>query len=55
MTQLDATLDAIDVSTKIMTKAFDFDIPCSTLQNHLFGTKLSRKRGKSGVLTPFEE
>lgn len=55
MAQCDATLDAVDASTKIMTKACDFDTPCSTLQNHLFGIKMSRKRGKSSVLTPSEE
>lgn len=55
MAQLDVTLDAVDASSKIMTKACDFDIPCSTLQNHLFGIEMSRKRGKFGVLTPSEE
>jgi hypothetical protein len=55
MAQLDTALDAVDAQMQIIIAAHDFGIPCSTLQNHLFGTTISRKWGKPKVLTPCEE
>lgn len=46
-TQLNIALNVVDAETKIMFAAQEFGIPCSTLQNHLFGTTMSRKRGKT--------
>jgi hypothetical protein len=46
---------AIDDGAPIKTVARLYGIPTTSLRHHVFGKTLSRKRGKSGVLSSEEE
>ena len=53
--QLQAAIAAIDAGNRISTVARDFDIPASSLRDHINGRTLQRKKGRQGVLTVEEE
>jgi hypothetical protein len=52
---LNAAMLAIDDGAPIKTVARLYGIPTTSLRHHVFGKTLSRKRGKSGVLSSEEE
>jgi hypothetical protein len=53
--QLKAALSAVERGSPVQTAALDFDIPRTTLRNHVMGLSLTRKRGRKPVLSRTEE
>jgi hypothetical protein len=53
--QLRSALFAVERESPVQTTALDFDIPRSTLRNHVMGLSVSRKRGRKLVLSKAEE
>jgi hypothetical protein len=52
---LKAAIRAVEEGCKIREVARHFDIPASSLADHVHGRTLTRKRGRGGVLTDVEE
>jgi hypothetical protein len=52
---LQAALRAVDAGGKVRAVARYFDIPHSSLSDHVHGKTLTRKKGRAGVLTVQEE
>jgi hypothetical protein len=48
---LQAALRAVDAGGKVRAVARYFDIPHSSLSDHVHGKTLTRKKGQAGVLT----
>jgi hypothetical protein len=53
--QLKAALSAVERGSPVQTAALDFDIPKTTLRNHVMGLSLSCKRRRKPVLSKAEE
>jgi hypothetical protein len=53
--QLRAALSAVERGSPIQTAPLDFDIPRTTLRNHVMGLSLSRKKRRRPVLSKVEE
>ena len=55
MPTLKVALRAIDAGCKIQEATRYFDIPTSSLSDHVYGKIVDRKRGRPGILSATEE
>lgn len=52
---LRAAMEAVEAESNVKSACRCFEIPPSSLRDHLYGRTVGRKRGRGGVLTTFEE